>query len=161
MPHDAAMITLQIGDSETIVNLPDGARPAQAMRLPIGAASIAAAHFRHDPLSEADMENAIQAVEDVVMPLHWQLPPGVPLAGTDPALREIALLAGVAPAESMLLTVEGVESVFDRLAAVVTGSTAARQGIPAGPAFAATLLILREFMHHLKFDAITWTPAVR
>jgi hypothetical protein len=27
-------------------------------------------------------------------------------------------------------------------------------GLPAGRTFAATLLILREFMHHLGFDSI-------
>ena len=161
MPHDAAMITLQIGDHDTTVTLPAGAQPVQVLRLPIGAASVAAAHFRHDPPSEADMERAIQAVEDVVMPLHRLLPPGASLASTDAAVREIALLAGVAPADRMLLTVDDVESVFDRLAAVVTGSTPARQQIPAGPAFAATLLVLREFMHHLKFAAITWSTAER
>jgi NADP-dependent 3-hydroxy acid dehydrogenase YdfG len=53
------------------------------------------------------------------------------------------------------LSTEAMERVFDRLAAVVTGSSAARQGIPAGREFAATLLILREFMHHLRFTSIT------
>jgi hypothetical protein len=40
---------------------------------------------------------------------------------------------------------------------MVTGSTAARQGLPGDAGFAATLLILREFMHHLQFASITWT----
>jgi hypothetical protein len=35
------------------------------------------------------------------------------------------------------------------------GRPPASEGLPAGGAFAATLLILRELMHHLKFAAIT------
>jgi len=47
-----------------------------------------------------------------------------------------------------------MERVFSRLAAVVQGKPAAHEGIPDDNAFAATLLILREFMHHLGFSSI-------
>ncbi|MYM95524.1 hypothetical protein [Duganella vulcania] len=40
------------------------------------------------------------------------------------------------------------------LAAVIQGKPAAHEGIPDDNAFAATLLILREFMHHLGFSSI-------
>lgn len=150
-------IALHIGERQTSVTLAADAQAGEMLTLPLGFASIAAAFFRHDPPSEAEMENAIQAVEDVVMPLHRRIDPASALRSADPALREIALLAGVAPAPDMALGVDAMERVFDRLAAVVTGSTAARQGIPAGREFAATLLILREFMHHLKFASITCT----
>jgi hypothetical protein len=40
------------------------------------------------------------------------------------------------------------------LASLVLGRPASSAGIPTNPAFAATLLILREFMHHLQFDSI-------
>jgi len=38
--------------------------------------------------------------------------------------------------------------------AVVEGSPAAHQGLPQSNSFAAALLILREFMHHLQFVQI-------
>lgn len=151
-----AMITLHIGAQETVVTVAAGAAPPLVLSLPLGSARTAAAHFRHQPPTEAEIENAIQEVEDVVMPLHRQLAPGSALASADDAVREIALLAGVADGPAMVLPVEAMERVFDRLAAVVTGSTATRQGLPAGGEFAAALLILREFMHHLKFASITW-----
>jgi hypothetical protein len=132
-------IALHIGERETSVTLAADMPSGETLTLPLGFAGIAAAHFRHDPPSEAEMENAA----------------GSALRSADPALREIALLAGVAPAPAMVLSTEAMERVFDRLAAVVTGSSAARQGIPAGREFAATLLILREFMHHLRFTSIT------
>jgi len=48
-----------------------------------------------------------------------------------------------------------LERTFNRLTAVSLGRPASREGIPAGVAFAATLLILRKFMHHLQFSSIT------
>ncbi len=151
------MITLHIGAQETVVTLAAGAEQPLVLRLPLGSARTAAAHFRHQPPTGAEIEHAIQDVEDVVMPLHRQVAPGSALASADAAVREIALLAGVADGSVMVLPVEAMERVFDRLAAMVTGSSAARQGLPGDGEFAATLLILREFMHHLQFGSITWT----
>lgn len=37
----------------------------------------------------------------------------------------------------------------------MTTGTAAPAGLPTDARFAATLLILREFMHHLQFKSIT------
>jgi len=46
-------------------------------------------------------------------------------------------------------------AAFDRCSGAVLGRPAASEGLPAGGAFAATLLILRELMHHLKVSPIT------
>jgi len=51
-----------------------------------------------------------------------------------------------------------MEKTFDRLASVSLGRPAAHEGLPDSTAFAATLLILREFMHHLKFASLTVKP---
>ncbi len=67
----------------------------------------------------------------------------------------LALLAGVPEAPEMVLSRDALERVFARLAAVTLGRPAAQEGIPDDAAFAASLLILREFMHHLKFSAVT------
>ena len=57
--------------------------------------------------------------------------------------------------ERMALPIDAVEGQFDLLAAFIFGRPASSAGIPADSSFAATLLILREFMHHLQFPAIT------
>lgn len=44
---------------------------------------------------------------------------------------------------------------FQRLSAVSLGRPISLEGLPASADFAATLLILREFMHHLGFASIT------
>lgn len=55
----------------------------------------------------------------------------------------------------MVLPVDRVERLFDLLAALSMGRPASSAGIPTDAGFAATLLILREFMHHLDFTSIT------
>jgi hypothetical protein len=50
-----------------------------------------------------------------------------------------------------------VERTFEQLTAVAHGRPVASTGIPVDAAFAATLVILREFMHHLQFMSITVT----
>ena len=47
------------------------------------------------------------------------------------------------------------EMVFDQLAARSEGRLASQVALPDAPRFAASLLILRESMHHLNFDKVT------
>ena len=158
MSENARVATLQIGAQETVLRI-EGTDPDAALHtLPLGAQATAAAWFHHDPPTEAELENAIAAVEDLVMPLLRQLPAGLALETRDGAIRQIAVLAGVADSPAMVLGLVAMERVFDRLAAVVMGRPAAQSGLPPGPGFAATLLILRELMHHLQFTAITVRP---
>jgi hypothetical protein len=100
------------------------------------------------------MENAMQVVENVVMPLRADIPRAALLFSTDATLREIALLAGAEKTESVRLILDAMERLYNRLSAVVEGSPVAHQGLPESNSFAATLLILREFLHHLQFAQI-------
>ena len=95
------------------------------------------------------------AVEDEVTRARTLLARGSSLFTADAAVREIALLAGAPDRPEWVLTLDAMERTFDRLAAVTLGRPASREGLPSSAAFAATLLILREFMHHLQFESIT------
>ena len=118
----------------------------------LGPGRVAKDHFKTSPPTPLAMENAIAAVEDAVMPLRPLLPSGARLLSTDAVLRQIAALSGMVPAQMMRLSLEALEDTFNRLVSVVEGTPASRMGLPESPAFAATLLILRELMHHLHFD---------
>jgi hypothetical protein len=100
------------------------------------------------------METAIMAVEDEVIRAGKLLTGHPTLFTRDASIRELALIAGVSDQSEMVLSLEAVEQTFDLLASLVLGRPASSAGIPTHPEFAATLLILREFMHHLKFDSI-------
>jgi len=70
-------------------------------------------------------------------------------------LHDIATLAGIAQGPVRTLPVDAMEHLFHRFAAVSEGRPASQEGLPADAAFAATLLVLRELMHHLPFAALT------
>jgi hypothetical protein len=76
----------------------------------------------------------------------------------DAAIGELDGPAGAGGNPQATLTLEAVERVFDRLASVALGKPAAQEGIPTDGEFAARVLILREFMHHLDFASITVVP---
>lgn len=73
------------------------------------------------------------------------------LVGVGEALRAVPLASGTSESAVALAV---VEQLFQQLAAVAEGRPVASSGLPAGTTFAAALLILREFTHHLAFDSI-------
>lgn len=75
---------------------------------------------------------------------------GGELVTTDPTLR----LFAVAEADMPALAIDAVERLLQRLASASLGDPSALRGLPAGREAAATLLILRELMHHHGFSAI-------
>ena len=136
--------------------------PETAVRLclPLGGAHTARQFFRGTIPTPLELENSIAAVEDEVHIAHCQLqgllPPGqvwVPWSA-DAALHDLATLAGVPPGPHRVLTLDAMERLFNRLAAVSEGRPAAQEGLPDDPAFAGTLLVLRELMHHLPFATL-------
>jgi hypothetical protein len=103
--------------------------------------------LRQDPPTPLEIETAIAAVEDEIQRVHARIARGARLYTRDAAVRELALDAGVAPGAEMALAVEAVEQAFNRLPQRAMGREKA-----------ATLLILRELMHHLGFEAIVVRP---
>jgi exopolyphosphatase/pppGpp-phosphohydrolase len=152
----AARVTvLHIGAGQTVFATGTDRDPAVLLVLAIGSSKTAVDQFRHDPPTPIEMENGIMVVEDEVTRARDSVI-GSGLFTMDGAIREIALIAGVREAAEMTLNLEAVEQTFDRFSGMVLGRPAASEGLPAGGAFAATLLILRELMHHLKFSSITF-----
>ena len=148
-------ITLHLGaDHTTVVSAGPGAQTSTLL-LALGTTRTAAQFFRHAPPTPLELENAIMAVEDEVIRARSLSFAHAELQTTDAAVRSFAVLAGVQAAEVMLLPLAAVELQFDLLAALVQGRPASIAGIPADVEFAATLLILREFMHHLQFAQIS------
>lgn len=151
VPNGTPITVLNISAEETNVALGNASEPKIVLSLAIGSQKTTAAYFKHHPPTPAEVENAILAVEDEVMRARSIRTEDAALYTIDRAIREIAILAGA----STTLDLEAVERIFQRWIAVINGSPASQPGIPNDAAFGATLLILREFMHHLKFASIT------
>ncbi|MEO8119512.1 MAG: alpha/beta hydrolase-fold protein [Rhodoferax sp.] len=146
---------LHIGADQTTVATGSGAEGRAPLTLALGSQKTTSDFFKHSPPTPLEMENAIMAIEDEVSRARTWIADDSVLYSTDPVVREIALMAGVTDQPELTLSIEAVEQTFERLAAVTLGRPASSDAIPADAAFAATLLILREFMHHLQFSSIT------
>jgi len=155
LANDESLTVLHIGAGETLVALGKGAQAEATIALAVGAEKTSAEFFRLSLPTPLELENAIMAVEDEIARARTIIVDGSTLLTRDTALREIALIAGLPDQPVLTLAIELVEKTFDRLTAVSLGRPAAHEGLPSSAAFAATLLILREFMHHLKFASLT------
>jgi len=155
VPAGMPTTMLHIGAEQTVVAVGNGAEPEAMLTIAIGSHKTAADFLKHNPPTPGELENAIFVVEDEVVRARTMCTEGSTLFTTDAVLREISLIAGAPDRPEQILTLDAMERTFERLAAVTLGRPASQEGIPDSPAFAATLLILREFMHHLKFSSIT------
>lgn len=139
-------VHLRLEAQSTALEFDDGRR----VTLPIGPRGLAETVLRHDPPTPAELERAIDFVEDALM--------GVRLAAAD---RGGLLIVG-APlsalpgldARGMGLGRDAVESLFQRLASRALGTPVAAAELPHGRDMAAAVLILRESMHHLGFAEV-------
>ena len=139
-----ATTLLHIGDEHLVVLSGHGDKPETVRRLDLGAARIARACFHHDPPTSHEIERAIDLAEDEIMRLGRPADVIAKLWSTAPALRAWSAVSGPT------LTIEIVEQWFQRLASASLGQPGAMRGLPSGREAAATLLVLREFMHRSR-----------
>ncbi len=155
IPEGTPITVLHIGEQQSVIAAGTGAEPSAVFKLPIGSGKTAAEYFHHDPPTPGEMENAIVAIEDAVASARTIISGGTKLFAMDEAIRKIAFISGVTDGTEFILTRDAIERTFERLTEVIFGRPGSREEIPATVTFAATLLILREIMHHLQFLSIT------
>ncbi|MBX3587292.1 MAG: hypothetical protein KF796_11675 [Ramlibacter sp.] len=153
--NPAPVIVLQFGPQALRVSVP---ATGAVHSLPLGTQDWGTQAFRHNPPTPGELEEAIMVVEDLVMPLLKQLPPQGALQTPDRAVHDLARLLGQLGPLPLSLSIDQVERLFEQLSAVALGRPVASGGVPTDAAFAAVVLVLREFMHHLGFTHITVTP---
>ena len=151
----AVTTLLHIGEKHVVVLTGPVDKHETAQQIDLGAARIARDYFRHDPPSAQDIERAIDFVEDEIMRLGKVTVVATKLLSTSDALQAWAAVSGPT------MAIDTIEQWFQRLAAASLGQPGAVQGLPAGREAAATLLILREFMHHRGHSEITFVDAVQ
>ena len=146
------LIHLQVENAQFTLQLPD-TQPGQALAI----ASLPAIrrYLQHEPATAIEIETAIAAIEDVLIPVVKRLPARANLVTHAAAIGQILVAASLPNRAEMCLDRAAVELLFNRLAAMAYGTPPAQAGLPADRDFAASLLILRELLHHGGFDAIT------
>lgn len=123
---------------------------AATVTLPVSARGLAQDVLRHDPPTPAELERAIDLVEDALGASRLAKAERGVLMASDAVLR---LLPGL-EAEGASLALAAVEALFQRLASRALGTPVAAADLPQGRELAAALLILRECMHHLGFERV-------
>jgi exopolyphosphatase/pppGpp-phosphohydrolase len=161
-PPGEPITVLHIGTDQTALATGTGEKADAVMLLAIGSRRTATDFFKHAPPLPNELETAIMVVEDEVTRARKMVAGHAMLLTADADIRDIARIARVSAGDDdgMVVTnlpalpIEAVERVFDLLVAVSLGRPASSAGIPLHPEFAATLLILRELMHHLQFASV-------
>ncbi|WP_018608507.1 hypothetical protein [Uliginosibacterium gangwonense] len=152
MIHTPDISLLTIDADHSTLHLKHGGLHTSTHQLPFGYASLPRQHHWHTPPREDEIEYAINTIEDVLakIPDARQHSAGLLLSGEQPALLH-ALMQPSPGQGAEGVKREAVEHLFGRLANVIMGRPASVEGVPTDTAFAATLLILREVLHHLDF----------
>lgn len=145
------IILLHIAEQNTYLVF-DPSVSEGTITLPYGYISISDDYYKHTPPTESDIEAAINVIEDEIMPMVKKVQnSNLHLVSFDERLHEIK---GYITPDNKALSTMDIESLFSRLAAIITGRPASMDNLPTDNNFAAYLLILREIMHHFKFKDI-------
>lgn len=129
----------------------DSARDAIALN--IGSLKTAKDFFHHNPPTPRELEEAIATIEDeLARAARTVVANGSTLVVTGKAVLEMMRIDGIA-ASDPILGIEAVEQLYQRFAAVVSGAPATQMESDLYAAHAATIVILREAMHHLRYSA--------
>lgn len=156
-PTEPPQTLIDIGARRTVVVVRRAAADL-AIDVPIGARRIAEELFRHDPPQPAELEAAIDAVEDQLTRVAGQISQGSALRLTGPFVGELRHALVQTERANDAIALDEVEQLFQRLASASLGNPAARRGLPTGNGFVAAALILRELMHHLGFVSVSFHP---
>ena len=141
---------LRLQEQSTVLEF-DG---SGAVTLSVGVSGLAGDVLQHDPPTPAELERAIDLVEDALAASHLARADRGALVTTDALLRALPGL----DSQDASLTREAVEALFQRLASRALGMPIAAAELPQGRDIAAALLILRECVHHLGFDRVDAVP---
>lgn len=146
---------LEFGAAESAVVAGNGAEPSRAIPIQLGVSALARRYFNAPRLGEAAIEAAITEVEDRVMPLRSQLELGSRHVTRDRGVRAVAGVLGPVTEPWVALSTDAVEQLFNRWVSIALGRPATQDALPTSGEFAATLLVLREWLHHLSCTEIT------
>lgn len=146
-----AVICFSANDSVIVTGV-DGNR-ITTYKLALAPTNLAVLYFENGPLMAMEIERAIMLVEDELMRVKPTFAKGTKFVTFDLAIHRLAQFVGNVAAPEVVLTLGHVEGIYQRLANAALGG-AGSSGLPVDPTFAATLVVLREMMHHLDFDAV-------
>jgi hypothetical protein len=125
-----------------------------ALRIAFSHADMEARFFPQGQLTPGLLERAIEWVEDHIQAAHPDWPKGTKLFTNEADLQTLASVAGVSEGAERLLHVDAVEQTFSRLVMQAMGQAPHQEALPDSARFFASVVFVRELMHHLHFPQI-------
>ncbi|MDH4463316.1 MAG: hypothetical protein QE290_04685 [Acidovorax sp.] len=122
-----------------------------------GPQAISDQHFGDGTLTPIALERAIEWTEDRIQAARLQLSAGAGLATHAPEIRHLAELAGL-QGPTLHLRIDAVEQLFSRLVLQAFGQSSPQDSLPYSPRVFASVVMLREMLHHLHFDGVAVEP---
>jgi hypothetical protein len=135
----------------------DAQTGAQIGTVEAGPNAISDQHFGNGTLTPIALERAIEWTEDRIQAARLQLSAGAGLATHAPEIRHLAELAGL-QGTTLHLRIDAVEQLFSRLVLQAFGQSSPQDSLPYSPRVFASVVMLREMLHHLHFDGVTVEP---
>ena len=128
------------------------------VRIAFSHADMEARFFPQGQLRHLHLERAIEWVEDHIQAAHPAWPEGAKLFTKEADLQTLASVAGVSEGVSegaqRVLHVDAVEQTFSRLVMQAMGQAPHQEALPDSARFFASVVFVRELMHHLHFPQI-------
>lgn len=150
------MLHLAIGEEDSTLTL-EGAGPERSVfHWALGTGGLKPLGPLSDPPTALMLEQAIDAIEDEIMPAAR-----AKLGGEELVLSPAALFDRLASSPDLgalpppRLTAEEVEQRFNEIAAVAQGRPASQSSMPTDGASTAVLLIVREVLHHFGLRGVS------
>jgi hypothetical protein len=122
-----------------------------SVRIAFSHADLEARFFPQGQLSPLHLERAIEWVEDHIQAAHPDWPKGTKLFTNEADLQTLASVAGVSEGAERLLHVDAVEQTFSRLVMQAMGQAPHQEALPYSARVFASVVFVRELMHHLHF----------
>jgi hypothetical protein len=145
--------TLRLTLGPQAAQLHDVQTGALVARIEAGYEAMRSRHFGRARLDAGALERAIEWTEDQIQAAHAAVPAGARLCTSESDVRLIARAAGLS-ADAPLLHVDAVEQTFSRLVLQAFGQSPHQEDLPDEPRVFATVVLLREMLHHLRFGQI-------
>lgn len=125
-----------------------------ALRIAFSHTDMETRFFPHGQLTPSLLERAIEWVEDHIQAAHPDWPKGAKLFTNEADLQTLASVAGVSEGAERVLHVDAVEQSFSRLVMQAMGQAPHQEALPDSARFFASVVFVRELMHHLHFPQI-------
>ena len=150
--QNSAVVFLTIDENESLFELRDGLQTE--ISIPVGFKNISDRYFKHTPPTPAEIEYAINEIEDEIEKIVPKLAGYETIYNRDDFIIHLAQLSKVDDAPVMAFARDRLESVFGQYAEISMGRPPSSVESDVSPLFYAQILLIREFMHHLKFNQL-------